>query len=149
MVDKNRKTKGVADSVDKHVGARLRTRRSLLGMSQEKLADAVGVTFQQIQKYERGANRVSAGRLLRFSQILEVPINYFYEGLESKTNNKLLDLADNEQEQFEGPSSTLAEQDIMTRKETLDVLKLYYSLGDEKSRKDFLKHIRKESKKFL
>ena len=68
-----RKTKGTPDSVDVHVGQRLRVRRSLLGMSQEKLAEAIGLTFQQIQKYERGVNRVSAGRLFQFSKILDVP----------------------------------------------------------------------------
>ncbi len=65
--------------VDVHVGQRLRMRRTLLGMSQTKLGQAVGVTFQQIQKYERGANRVGASRLYQFSQVLEVPVSYFFD----------------------------------------------------------------------
>lgn len=76
-----RNTKGKPDSVDIHVGDQLRARRTLIGLSQEKLAVAVGLTFQQVQKYERGKNRISAGRLYQFSHILEVSIDYFYEGL--------------------------------------------------------------------
>jgi len=66
-------------SVDGHVGQRLRTRRTLLGMSQEKLGEAIGLTFQQVQKYERGANRISAGTLYRLGQILGVRVDYFFD----------------------------------------------------------------------
>lgn len=66
--------------IDKHVGARVRMRRMMLGMSQEKLGDAVGVTFQQIQKNERGTNRIGASRLVQFSQILQVSPAFFFEG---------------------------------------------------------------------
>jgi transcriptional regulator with XRE-family HTH domain len=66
-------------SVDVHVGRRLRSRRTMLGMSQENLGDAVGVTFQQIQKYERGLNRIGSSRLYEFSRILNVPVAYFFE----------------------------------------------------------------------
>src|ERR1700746_100348 len=64
---------------DVHVGARVRWRRTLLGMSQEKLGEAIGLTFQQVQKYERGANRVGASRLYDLSQVLDVPVSYFFE----------------------------------------------------------------------
>ncbi len=67
--------------IDAHVGKRLRVRRKLLSMSQTKLGDAVGLTFQQIQKYERGANRIGASRLFEFSEILSVPISYFFEDM--------------------------------------------------------------------
>ena len=70
-----------ANPVDIHVGTRIRLRRQVLKMSQEKLGDQLGVTFQQVQKYERGTNRVGASRLWRLSQVLDVPINYFFEGL--------------------------------------------------------------------
>ena len=70
----------VPNPTDKHVGARIRMRRMLLGMSQATLAGTVGVTFQQIQKYEKGTNRVGAGRLQQFSEILNVPIFFFFEG---------------------------------------------------------------------
>jgi transcriptional regulator with XRE-family HTH domain len=66
--------------VDKHVGARLKLRRMVLGMSQEKLGEALGVTFQQIQKYEKGANRIGASRLQLAAKILGVPVNFFFEG---------------------------------------------------------------------
>ncbi len=66
-------------SVDAHVGQRVRMRRTLLGMSQEKLGDAIGLTFQQVQKYERGSNRISAGTLYRLSQVLDVPVSFFFD----------------------------------------------------------------------
>jgi transcriptional regulator with XRE-family HTH domain len=66
-------------SVDTHVGQRVRMRRTLLGMSQEKLGEAIGLTFQQVQKYERGSNRISAGTLYRLSQVLDVPVSFFFD----------------------------------------------------------------------
>jgi transcriptional regulator with XRE-family HTH domain len=66
--------------IDQHVGSRVRMRRVMLGMSQEKLGDALGLTFQQVQKYEKGMNRVSASRLQHMSQILQVPVPFFFEG---------------------------------------------------------------------
>ena len=71
--------------IDIHVGSRVRLRRQLLKMSQEKLGDELGVTFQQIQKYERGANRVGASRLYRLSRALDVPVQFFFEGLVDET----------------------------------------------------------------
>jgi len=70
-----------ANPVDVHVGTRVRLRRQVLKMSQERLGDSLGVTFQQVQKYERGANRVGASRLWKMSQVLSVPVNFFFEGL--------------------------------------------------------------------
>jgi transcriptional regulator with XRE-family HTH domain len=67
-------------AVDKHVGSRARMRRMMLGMSQEKLGDALGLTFQQVQKYEKGTNRISASRLQQLCQILQVPVPFFFEG---------------------------------------------------------------------
>jgi transcriptional regulator with XRE-family HTH domain len=69
-----------ADSIDKHVGTRLRVRRMLLGMTQTYIGDAIGVTFQQVQKYENGVNRISAGRLHQLAGILGVPVTFFFEG---------------------------------------------------------------------
>ncbi len=77
--------------VDIHVGARIRLRRTLLGMSQEKLGDAVGLTFQQIQKYEKGTNRVSASRLYQFGQTLNVPVSFFFDGLDSPSIGPVTD----------------------------------------------------------
>ncbi|WP_102959589.1 helix-turn-helix domain-containing protein [Mangrovicella endophytica] len=67
--------------VDMHVGSRVRLRRTMLGMSQEKLGESLGITFQQIQKYEKGANRVGASRLQRIAEVLSVPVAYFFDGL--------------------------------------------------------------------
>ncbi|KAA5803477.1 helix-turn-helix transcriptional regulator [Alkalicaulis satelles] len=69
------------NAVDRHVGSRIRLRRQLLNMSQEKLGDELGVTFQQVQKYERGTNRVGAGRLWLMGRVLDVPVSFFYEGV--------------------------------------------------------------------
>ena len=66
--------------VDKHVGSRLRMRRMMLGLSQEKLAEALGLTFQQVQKYEKGTNRVGASRIQQISEILQVPVSFLFEG---------------------------------------------------------------------
>ncbi|PWE18923.1 transcriptional regulator [Marinicauda salina] len=68
-------------AVDRHVGSRVRLRRQLLNMSQEKLGEELGVTFQQVQKYERGANRIGAGRLWMLARVLDVPVSFFYDGV--------------------------------------------------------------------
>jgi transcriptional regulator with XRE-family HTH domain len=72
--------KKAPNPIDKHVGSRVRIRRMMLGMSQEKLGDALGLTFQQVQKYEKGTNRIGAGRLQQISLILQVPVSFFFEG---------------------------------------------------------------------
>lgn len=74
------------DPTDKHVGNRVRMRRLMLGMSQTTLADALGLTFQQVQKYEKGANRISASKLQHISDFLQVPIPFFFEGLPGPSN---------------------------------------------------------------
>ena len=106
-----KKTKGTPDEVDKYVGQRLRVRRSLLGMSQEKLANAIGLTFQQIQKYERGLNRISAGMLFKFSRILEIPFDYFATGFD-----------DCEKLEFE---------DFLQDKKTLTILQKYKTIQEK------------------
>jgi len=72
--------KKAPNPIDKHVGSRVRMRRMMVGMSQEKLGDALGLTFQQIQKYEKGTNRIGASRLQQISHILQVPVAFFFEG---------------------------------------------------------------------
>jgi len=81
MKNKSQHAPRSPNPVDIHVGTRVRLRRQLLKMSQEKLGDQLGVTFQQVQKYERGANRVGASRLWRMSQVMDVPVSFFYDGL--------------------------------------------------------------------
>src|SRR5262249_23929767 len=75
--------------VDRYVGARIRERRIMLGLTQQQLADLIGVTYQQAHKYERGINRVSAGRLFEVSQVLSVPVNYFFDGLEQEADRAI------------------------------------------------------------
>ena len=131
-----RKTKGTPNNVDVHVGQRLRVRRSLLGMSQEKLAESVGLTFQQVQKYERGINRISAGRLFQFSKILDIPVAYFYDQIEDSGSQASYGLSDNDQEAFGN------ENDVMQSKETIDLVRTYYSIEDPKKRKEILRFIK-------
>jgi transcriptional regulator with XRE-family HTH domain len=76
-------------SIDQHVGARLRLRRSMLDMSQSELGNQLGVTFQQVQKYERGTNRIGASRLFNVSRVMEVPVAYFFEGLDAAGASEL------------------------------------------------------------
>ncbi len=73
-----------ANDTDRHVGTRIRERRIMLGLSQQQMADLIGVTYQQAHKYERGINRISAGRLYEIAQVLGVPVSYFFEGLDSR-----------------------------------------------------------------
>ena len=120
--------------VDVHVGARVRQRRTLLGFSQEKLGEAVGLTFQQIQKYERGANRIGASRLYEFSQIMDVPVSYFFEDMpdeaaRTKGGHKG-GLADQGQDAFEGVSTN-----PLIKRETLELVRAYYKISDPKVRK--------------
>lgn len=123
--------------MDQHVGSRLRKRRSLLGWSQERLAEAVDVTFQQVQKYEKGLNRISASRLFQFSQVLDVPVSYFFDDFAIKDHHlqNLPGLSDSEQEDFHS-------SDIFDRKETIDLLRTYYSISDAKLRRDIFKLIK-------
>ncbi|MCB1530213.1 MAG: helix-turn-helix transcriptional regulator [Rhodospirillales bacterium] len=118
--------------MDGHIGGRLRQRRSLLGITQEQLAESVGITFQQIQKYENGVNRISAGRLFEFSEILDVPVSFFFENFAGgkKKSYQALGLAEGDQAPFEG------EEDILKRKETLQLIRVYYSIRNPKLRKD-------------
>jgi transcriptional regulator with XRE-family HTH domain len=82
------KRNAAAQNVDRYVGARIRERRIMLGLTQQQLADLIGVTYQQAHKYERGINRVSAGRLFEIARVLSVPIGYFYEGLSEGSEPK-------------------------------------------------------------
>jgi len=86
--------------VDIHVGGRVRLRRMLVGLSQEKLGDSMGLTFQQIQKYEKGANRIGASRLYKLSQVLEVPVGFFFEGLNHAEGAVPAGMAEGDAESF-------------------------------------------------
>jgi len=121
----------VPNPVDIHVGARVRLRRTLLGMSQEKLGDAVGLTFQQIQKYERGANRIGASRLYEFSRILDVPVSFFFEDMPDNLKTPEGRLAAGLQASEPDP----ADPDPMAKRETLELVRAYYRIGSARVRK--------------
>lgn len=110
--------------IDVHVGARLRLRRTLLGLSQEKLGEAVGITFQQLQKYERGANRISASRLFNLAQVLGVPVSFFFDDMPGP------DAAVIDGEDEVAPVSETEEFESMARRETLELVRAYYRIGD-------------------
>lgn len=82
---RNRRRSCAPTLVDAHIGLRLRTRRSMLGLTQEKLAELLGITFQQVQKYENGQNRISASRLYDLSTILQIPVQFFFDDMDSQT----------------------------------------------------------------
>ncbi|RZJ82776.1 MAG: XRE family transcriptional regulator [Brevundimonas sp.] len=113
-------------NIDLHLGKRLRRRRRLLGLTQQQLAGACGVRFQQIQKYECGANRISAARLWQLSEALEVPVGYFYDGL---TEAAPLGVAAERGEE-RGENG-----EMLARKETLDLIRAYYQLGERPRRR--------------
>ncbi|RME15437.1 MAG: XRE family transcriptional regulator [Alphaproteobacteria bacterium] len=108
--------------VDVHVGKRIRHRRWMIGMTQQQLAERVGIKFQQIQKYETGMNRVSASRLWDISEALEVPIDFFFEGLEGS-----------------GPEtvSNAVPGDILADKEALELVRSYYAIPETQRRRLF------------
>lgn len=108
--------------VDIYVGKKLRLRRKLLGLSQESLASAVGVTFQQVQKYERGVNRVSASRLSEFAGALKVPIVYFFEGM----NNSDEYTAKSSSRTALAEPSQAFEVDALSQPETVELLKHFF-----------------------
>ena len=121
--------------VDVHVGVRVRQRRTLLGMSQEKLGSAVGLTFQQIQKYERGANRIGASRLYEFSKVLDVPISYFYEDMPTNVMIGRYGGGRGRRGLGEAASPFEDEKDPMIKRETLELVRAYYKITDARVRK--------------
>ncbi|MDR7116864.1 helix-turn-helix transcriptional regulator [Caulobacter sp. BE254] len=112
----------MGNDIDVYLGKRLRRRRRLLGLTQQQLAGVVGVRFQQIQKYECGANRISAARLWQLSEALEVPVGYFYDGLSDRMEKETNLEAEGGGEMF-------------ARKETLDLVRAYYLLGERPRRR--------------
>ena len=113
----------MAHPVDEHVGKRLRQRRWLVGMTQQQLAEHVGIKFQQIQKYETGVNRVSASRLWDIASTLDVSINFFFDGLQAAKGVKI--------------QSDAMPSDLMGDKEALDLVRSYYAIPENQRRRLF------------
>jgi len=119
--------------IDVHVGSRIRLRRTLLGMSQERLGEALGLTFQQVQKYERGVNRVGASRLFDLSRVLDVPISFFFDDLpESLASTYGGHLS--RRTGFAETQDSFTD-DALNRRETLELVRAYYRITDPAVRK--------------
>src|ERR671917_1916562 len=108
--------------VDVRVGARLRLRRNMLGLSQEKLGEAIGVTFQQVQKYERGANRIGASRLHELSRVLDVPVSFFFDDTDPVRAPAMGGFAE--------PPAEVFEADPLREQETIELLRAYFAIKD-------------------
>lgn len=120
--------KKAPDPVDRHVGHRVRVRRLLIGVSQERLGDALGVTFQQIQKYEKGANRISASRLRQISEMLGVPVSFFYEGAPRQDGTRP------EEGGPEGAADPVA-HDVLWTSQDLQLVRAFQRIGDNQVRR--------------
>ncbi len=112
----------MGDDFDVQVGKRLRRRRRILGLTQQQVAEAVGIGFHQIQKYECGANRMTASRLYKLAAALNVPVGYFFEGVRDG-------------EKAETPLGPGISPDVLTQQETLELIRAYYQLGEKRRRR--------------
>lgn len=113
-------TQRARDPIDTHVGQRLRLRRTMAGMSQERLGEAIGVSFQMVQKYERGDCRVGASRLMKISNALSVPVSFFFEGF-TGIGASMMTVAEEKK---------ALDEKVFQNKETIDLLKAYYALPE-------------------
>jgi transcriptional regulator with XRE-family HTH domain len=127
---RGRTPSGQPNPIDVHVGSRVRLRRTLLGMSQEKLGEALGLTFQQVQKYERGANRIGSSRLFDLSRVLDVPISFFFDDMPGEVEQLSPRF-------ISGMTEEPASYDIdpLTKRETLELVRAYYRIADPQVRK--------------
>lgn len=117
----------MTSDIDVHVGKRLRRRRRLLGLTQVQLAESIGIRFQQIQKYECGANRITASRLYELAGALNVPTSYFFDGLQQMAANAAFSAPANDRD--------FIPADVLSQKETLDLIRAYYKLGERPRRR--------------
>ena len=133
---RGRLSDGTPNPIDLYVGSRVRLRRSILGMSQERLAAELGVTFQQVQKYERGANRIGASRLWDLAQVLGVSVDFFYQDIDTATTNQ------SPRKMYARPE--LAEEiadfdmNMLTRRDVGNLLRAYSTIQDPKLQKSLL-----------
>ena len=129
---------GRPSPIDVHVGGRIRLRRTLMGMSQERLGEALGLTFQQVQKYERGVNRVGASRLFDLSRVLDVPISFFFDDMPeplagmhgTHQSTRAVGGFAEAQDGFGSPVD-----DALNRRETLELVRAYYRIAEPSVRK--------------
>ncbi|HLY44024.1 MAG TPA: helix-turn-helix transcriptional regulator [Stellaceae bacterium] len=109
--------------IDVQVGSRVRLRRNMLGLSQERLGDAIGLTFQQVQKYERGANRIGASRLHELSRVLDVPVSFFFDDVDPVRAPAIPG-------GFAEPPAEGFESDPLRKRETIELVEAYYAIED-------------------
>ena len=119
------------NAIDVHVGRRVRLRRTLLGMSQEQLGEALSITFQQVQKYERGSNRISSSRLWDIGQILDVPVSFFFDDMSDDTK----DHSPRKMRTGDAVDIDDVPLDPMARRETLELVRAYYQIKNQTVRK--------------
>ncbi len=125
------------NQIDVYVGKRMRMRRTLLGLSQAEVGESLNLTFQQIQKYEQGANRIGSSRLYDLSQILNIPITYFFEGMEAATyTNTLPD------------SSPVLRKDPAAKRETIELVRAFSKIEDSAVRNSILEMINSVNQKY-
>jgi transcriptional regulator with XRE-family HTH domain len=128
-IEKGGLEKSEPNPIDIHVGHRLRARRTLLGLSQEKVGEAMGLTFQQVQKYERGANRIGASRLWDMSRILNCPISYFFDEIDAQTDGA-------SPRNTKGNGQALSnDDDPLIQRETLELVRAYYAINNYQVRR--------------
>jgi transcriptional regulator with XRE-family HTH domain len=126
-----------AHPVDIYVGKRLRLKRTLQGLSQESIGNAIGVTFQQIQKYERGINRMGASRIFDFARALGVPVSYFFEGFTEESSS-----AHANHGMAESAAPAFQAQDPMNNRETVELMRAYYRIKNPTQRKRVLELVK-------
>lgn len=132
--NRSRLKDGSPNPTDIIVGQRLRLRRTLLGLSQEQVGASVGLTFQQVQKYERGTNRIGASRLYDLGTFLGVPVSYFFEGAANDTKANIRGLAEE--------ASLFQHETTVEKREALELLRLYNAIPDQKNREKVLGVVR-------
>src|SRR5580704_19098396 len=126
-----RRRAGGPHPIDVHVGSRVRLRRNMLGLSQEKLGEAIGLTFQQVQKYERGANRIGASRLHELSRVLDVPVSFFFDDMDPVRAPAIPG-------GFAEPPAEAFDSDPLRRRETVELVDAYYTIEDTAVRRRLL-----------
>ncbi|MBT5384060.1 MAG: helix-turn-helix transcriptional regulator [Kordiimonadaceae bacterium] len=127
-------TKSTPNPIDIYVGSRLRFRRALIGMSQEKLGNALEITFQQVQKYERGTNRISSSRLFQISRILDVSVSFFFDDMDTEIIKQTEGMAE--------INKQVLQVDKLSRRETLEFVRAYYKITDPMVRKKIFEMVK-------
>jgi len=139
MMSTARKKSMMPETVDIHIGRRIQLRRNMLGITQKKLADICGVTFQQIQKYESASNRVTASRLFQIGMVLEAPAAFFYLGLPNQ-ESYADELISEQPRRFQ--VSEPNENDPLSKNDSLELINLYWKLPDDEQRKTIMNLLR-------